>query len=101
VEVQSWGQLRRIAVLDLSTENATILGLPDGRKFFVAFIRRAVTAQDQHTSITYSRYGSTDVIDLGGVDRVIGRIYDRKRWSIIDRNDEVEEATFSTPSGTV
>jgi hypothetical protein len=41
-----------------------------------------------------------DVIDLGQVDCVVGRIRDRKRWTIIDRSDEIEEATFSTQLGT-
>jgi hypothetical protein len=87
-------------VIDISHEQAQSLDLPHPRKFFIAFIRRINTSQDRHGHITYTQDGSMDVIDLGQVDRVVGRIRDRKRWTIIDRSDEIEEATFSTQLGT-
>jgi hypothetical protein len=96
IEVDAWGQLWRIAVVNITSANAQALNLEEECNYFVTYIHRVNTSTDRDRLITYAQNGTLDVVDLGQVDRVVGRVRDRVRWSILDRSADLAEATFTS-----
>jgi hypothetical protein len=99
IDLESWGQLQRLIVLEIADENAVQLHLPSARRYFLALIQRVNATRDADGLILYKHDGPIDVADLNAVHCVVGRILDRDHWSIIDRSeDSVSDATFSAPN---
>jgi hypothetical protein len=96
IDVDAWGQLQRIVVVNITSANVQALDLDEERKYFVAYIRRVNTSTDRDGLITYAQDGTLDIVDLAQVDRVVGRVRDRAQWSILDRNADLAEATFTS-----
>lgn len=84
--------------LVLSQDEAASLQLPGARGFFLALIRRVDASRTDDGLVLYDGEGVHDVIDLTTMHCVVGRVRDRKKWSIIDRSDAAPaDATFSAP----
>jgi hypothetical protein len=95
-EHEAWGQLLRVALIQLSPQKASTVNLAQGRSFFVAFICRVDASRDRHDLIQYTRNGQIDLVNFNSVHCVVGRVKDRGRWSILDRSEGQCDATFST-----
>ena len=87
-ELQNFfGQLNRILVLELPS--AQQLNLDEPTTVIVAIIRE-VKATLRNGIYYYKNFGVDEVVDLSSLHCVVGRIWDRDEWAIIDRSDNVD-----------
>ena len=62
-------------------------------RLVLAAVRVTNSKRDPRTGIHhYTELGSLEVIDLASVQGVIGRLYNRDRWAIIDRGGSLAHA---------
>ena len=86
-ELQNFfGQLQRILVLELPSTPQLNLAMPT--TIILALIKN-VKARLTDNIYYYKEPGVDEVVDLTMVQCVIGRIWDRDEWAIIDRSDNV------------
>lgn len=81
-----FGQLQRILVLDLPSTLQLNLATPT--TIILALIKN-VKATLTNNIYYYKGPGVDEVVDLTTVQCVVGRIWDRDEWAIIDRSDNV------------
>ena len=95
-EADFWGQLLNIFVLTIDDSQARLLGEESSqRTFFLAEVRRCkIASRDALDTLYYQEMGKIEVVDLLSIQCVIGRIYDRSEWAIIDRSDPLARASF-------
>ena len=86
-ELQNFvGQLQRILVLELPSTPQLQIAMPT--MIILAWIKNVkVTLTDN--IYYYKAFGVDEVVDLTTVQCVVGRIWDRDEWAIIDRSDNV------------
>ena len=86
-EVQNFfGQLQRILVLELPSTPRLNIAMPT--TVILALIKNVkVTLTD--SVYYYKGFGADEVVDLTTVQCVVGRIWDRDEWAIVDRSDNV------------
>ena len=86
-EVQNFfGQLQRILVLELPSTPRLNIAMPT--TVILALIKNVkVTLTD--SVYYYKGFGADEVVDLTTVQCVVGRIWDRDGWAIVDRSDNV------------
>jgi hypothetical protein len=82
-----FGQLNRILLLELPS--AQRLNLDEPTTVIVAAIRE-VKATLRNGIYYYKNIGVEEVVDLSTLQCVVGRIWDRGEWAIIDRSDAVD-----------
>ena len=82
-----FGQLNRILVLELPS--AQQLNLDEPTTVIIAIIRE-VKATLRNGIYYYKNFGVDEVVDLSSLHCVVGRIWDRDEWAIIDRSDNVD-----------
>ena len=86
-EVQNFfGQLQRILVLELPSTPRLHIAMPT--TIILALIKN-VKATLRDNIYYYKELGVDEVVDLTTVQCVVGRIWDREEWAIIDRSDNV------------
>jgi hypothetical protein len=86
-ELQNFfGQLQRILVLELPSTPQLNLAMPT--TIILALIKN-VKATLTDNIYYYKGPGVDEVVDLTTVQCVVGRIWDRDEWAIIDRSDNV------------
>ena len=86
-EVQNFfGQLQRILVLELPSTPRLHIAMPT--MIILALIKN-VKATLRDNIYYYKELGVDEVVDLTTVQCVVGRIWDREEWAIIDRSDNV------------
>jgi hypothetical protein len=86
-ELQNFfGQLQRILVLELPSTPQLNLAMPT--TIILALIKN-VKARLTDNIYYYKEPGVDEVVDLTTVQCVVGRIWDRDEWAIIDRSDNV------------
>jgi len=86
-ELQNFfGQLQRILVIDLPSTPRLNIAVPT--TIILALIKnvKATLTDDVYH---YKVFGVDEVVDLTTVQCVVGRIWDRDEWAIIDRSDNV------------
>ncbi|TBU31203.1 hypothetical protein BD311DRAFT_786599 [Dichomitus squalens] len=95
-----WGQLLNIFVLNIDDSGAYLLGEHSSRRtFFLTEVRRCkIVSKDVLGNMYYREMGTVDVVDLESIQCVVGRIYDRKEWAIVDRSDPLAHASFHVSS---
>ena len=87
-ELQNFfGQLKRILLLELPS--AQRLNLNEPTTVILALIRE-VKATLRNGIYYYKDFGVEEVVDLSNLQCVVGRIWDRDQWVIIDRSDNVD-----------
>ena len=87
-EVQNFfGQLQRILVLELPSTPRLNIAMPT--TVILALIRE-VKATLRNGIYYYKDFGVEEVVDLSNLQCVVGRIWDRDQWAIIDRSDNVD-----------
>ena len=82
-----FGQLKRILVLELPS--AQQLNLDEPTTVILALIQE-VKATLRNGIYYYKDFGVEEVVDLSNVQCVVGRIWDRNEWAIIDRSDNMD-----------
>jgi len=81
-----FGELQRIIKIDLP---ATLqLNLKDPQTLFYAIIKQCNAKQSRGGFWEYKELGGLEAVDIGLVQCVVGRIFDRGKWVIIDRSGE-------------
>ena len=86
-ELQNFfGQLQRIFVIDLPSTPRLNIAVPT--TIILALIKN-VKATLKDNVYHYKAFGVDEVVDLTTVQCVVGRIWDRDEWAIIDRSDNV------------
>ena len=58
---------------------------------------QSCVVEERHPSLDicyFSRYGALDVIDIDCVRCLVGRIYDRNRWAVIDRSGTLDRNLY-------
>jgi len=87
-ELQNFfGQLKRILILELPS--AQRLNLDEPTTFILALIRE-VKATLRNGIYYYKDFGVEEVVDVSNLQCVVGRIWDRDEWAIIDRSENVD-----------
>ncbi|KIJ42300.1 hypothetical protein M422DRAFT_171281 [Sphaerobolus stellatus SS14] len=61
----------------------------------LAAIRQTNSVADPQTGVHhYKELGSLEMVDMGSVQGLVGRVYNRNQWAIIDRGGELMKAQF-------
>ena len=87
-ELQNFfGQLNRILLIELPS--AQRLNLDEPTTVIVALIREVKTTL-RNSIYYFKNFGVEEVVDLNTLQCVVGRVWDRDEWAIIDRSDNVD-----------
>jgi hypothetical protein len=81
-----FGQLQRILVLELPSTPRLNLAMPT--MIILALIKNVKTTFTDNI-YRYKELGVNEVVDLTTVQCVVGRIWDRDEWAIVDRSNNV------------
>ena len=81
-----FGQLQRVLVLELPSTPRLNLATPT--TIILASIKN-VKATLTDNVYRYKEFGVNEVVDLTTVQCVVGRIWDRDEWAIVDRSNNV------------
>ena len=81
-----FGQLKRILILELPPTQRLNL---DGPTTVILALNREVKATLRNGIYYYKDFGVEEVVDLSTLQCLVGRIWDRDEWAIIDRSDNV------------
>ena len=65
------------------------LHLRECEEIFLALVKTCKTEEDEHGYHKYSNLGGFEFIDLATIRCIVGRVYDRGAWYILDRSGEV------------
>lgn len=82
-----FAELHRIVRLDVPANQE--LYLSEREELVLALVKTCKAEQDEHGFWKYSSLGGFEFIDLATIRCVLGRVYDRDAWYIIDRSNEV------------
>jgi len=82
-----FGQLNRILLIELPS--AQRLNLDEPTTVIVALIREVKTTL-RNSIYYFKNFGVEEVVDLNTLQCVVGRVWDRDEWAIIDRSDNVD-----------
>ena len=86
-ELQNFfGQLKRVLLLELPPTQR--LNLDEPTTVIVALVREVKTTL-RNGIYYYKDFGVEEVVDLSTLQCLVGRIWDRDEWAIIDRSDNV------------
>ena len=86
-ELQNFfGQLQRIFVIDIPPTPRLNIAVPT--TIILALIKNVKTTLTDNIYY-YKVFGVNEVVDLTTVQCVVGRVWDRDEWAIIDRSDDV------------
>jgi hypothetical protein len=81
-----FGELQRIVKMDLPATPQ--LNLKEPQVVFYAIVKQCNAVQTREGFWEYKELGGLEAVDLGLVQCVVGRIFDRGKWVIIDRSGE-------------
>ncbi|KAF9472876.1 hypothetical protein BDN70DRAFT_818022 [Pholiota conissans] len=93
-----YGQIQYFIVVQIPANDDLSLATSD--TVILASIVRCKTVSHRTNPLgmeSYQTMGGTDVVDIGTIQCLVGRIFDRGYWTIIDRSPE----TIMTPSAVV
>jgi hypothetical protein len=89
-----FGQLLQILVIDVPA--APQIGINTEEKIILAAIRPVkVMERTSNGIVFYKDYGPVEVVDLNVIQCVVGRIWDREKWAIVDRKGALAQAVFT------
>jgi hypothetical protein len=81
-----FGELQRVVKIDLPA--TPDLRLNEPVMLFYAIIKQCKAKKGRDGFWEYKELGGLEAVDIGLVQCVIGRIFDRGNWVIIDRSGE-------------
>ncbi|PPQ68810.1 hypothetical protein CVT24_007695 [Panaeolus cyanescens] len=82
VEQEFFGQLKRILVIDLP--KLPQINVKKAQTIVFALVQIATT-EKKYGFHSFKRMGRNDLVDLKTVKCVVGRVWDREQWTIVDR----------------
>jgi len=92
-----FGELQRVVRLDLPKSSE--IHQPQDETVLLAHIKTCNATKNEDGFWEYSTLKpSPHFIDLNTIVCVVGRVYDRGRWSFIDRSGPTAHAEMATPS---
>ncbi|KAK1235307.1 hypothetical protein PQX77_001465 [Marasmius sp. AFHP31] len=88
-----YGQLQEILVVVFPASQA--LDVPEETTLILAAIERcAVYDANELGMPVYEKMGVTEVVDIGTVQCLVGRIQEGRRWTIIDRSGTISRSYY-------
>lgn len=81
-----FGELQQIVKIDLPATSQ--LNLEEPQMLIYAIVKQCNAKQSNEGLWEYKELGGLEAIDIGLVQCVVGRIFDRGKWVIIDRSGE-------------
>lgn len=81
-----FGELQRIVKIDLPA--TPDLHLKEPARLFYAIVKQCKAIKSRDGFWEYKDLGGLEAVDVGLVQCVVGRIFDRGKWVIIDRSGE-------------
>ena len=81
-----FGELQRIVKIDLPPTSQ--LNLKEPQSLFYAIVRECNASRSREGFWEYKELGGLEAVDIGLLQCVVGRIFDRGKWVIIDRGGE-------------
>ena len=81
-----FGELQRIVKIELPPTRQ--LNLDEPQKLFYAIVKQCNAEQSREGFWEYRELGGLEAVDLELVQCVVGRIFDRGKWVIIDRSGD-------------
>jgi hypothetical protein len=89
-----FGELQRIVKIDVL---ATLqLNLKEPQTLFFAIVKQCNVKQTNDGFWEYTTLGGLEAVDIGLVQCVVGRVFDRGKWVIIDRSGDRAHANIET-----
>ena len=81
-----FGELQRIVKIDLPATSR--LHLKEPQTLLYAIVKQCNASRSREGFWEYKELGGLEAVDLGLIQCVVGRIFDRGKWVIIDRSGE-------------
>jgi hypothetical protein len=81
-----FGELQQIIKVDLPATPG--LNLKEPQVVFYAIVKQCNAERSRDGFWEYRALGGLEAVDLGLIQCVVGRIFDRGKWVIVDRSGE-------------
>ena len=81
-----FGELQRIVKIEVSASPR--LGLKEPQTLFFAIVKQCNATRSREGFWEYTTLGGLEAVDIGLVQCVVGRVFDRGKWVIVDRSGE-------------
>lgn len=81
-----FGELQRI--VKITVPAASDLKLKEPQTLFYAIVRQCNANQSREGFWEYKELGGLEAVDIGLIQCVVGQIFDRGKWVIIDRSGD-------------
>lgn len=91
-----FGELQRIVKIDVPATSMSYLNLKEPVTLFYAIVKQCNANQSKEGLWEYAELGGLEAVDIGRVQCVVGRIFDRGKWVIIDRSGERAHVDIET-----
>jgi hypothetical protein len=79
-----FGELQRIIKIDVPATSQ--LNLEEPQTLFFAIVKQCNATKSREGFWEYVKLGGLEAVDIGLIQCVVGRIFDRGKWVIIDRS---------------
>jgi hypothetical protein len=89
-----FGELQRIIAIDIPATPQ--LNLKEPQKLFFAIVKQCGATRSKDGFWEYTTLGGLEAVDIGLVQCVVGRVFDRGKWVIIDRSGDRAHADIET-----
>ena len=87
-------ELQRIVKIDVPATPQ--LNLKEPQTLFFAIIKQCNATQSREGFWEYMALGGLEAVNLGLVQCVVGRVFDRGKWVIVDRSGDCAHADIDT-----
>ena len=81
-----FGELQQIVKIDLPATSR--LNLKEPCTLFYAIVKQCNAEQSREGFWEYKELGGLEAVDVGLIQCVVGRVFDRGKWVIVDRSGE-------------
>ena len=89
-----FGELQQIVKIDL--QPSMQLNLDKPQTLFYAIVKQCKAEQSREGFWEYKNLGGLEAVDLELIQCVVGRIFDRGKWVLIDRSGEYAHVDVET-----
>ena len=85
-----FGELQR--VLKINVPATPQLNLKEPQALFFAIVKQCNATRTKDGIWEYTALGGLEAVDMGLIQCVVGRIFDRGKWVIVDRSGDYAHA---------
>jgi len=85
-----FGELQRIIKIDVPTTSK--FNLKEPQTLFFAIVKQCGVIRSKEGFWEYTTLGGLGAVDIGLVQCVVGQIFDRGKWIIVDRSGDCAHA---------